>query len=42
MPSENGKIMIGGNLYKFWMNKLVTKGGDAEVKLVIDENENLK
>ena len=39
MPSTDGRIMIGANLYKSWINKLVKKGFDEDVKLVIDESE---
>ncbi len=39
MPTADGNIMIGANLYKSWINKLIIKGFDEDVKLTIDENE---
>lgn len=39
MPSADGEIVIGANLYKSWISKLILRGFDEDVKLVIDENE---
>ena len=39
MPSPNGKIIIGANLYRSWINKLIVAGFDEDVKLAINENE---
>ena len=38
MPSKDGKLRIGANLYASWIKKLVIKGFDEDVNLEVDES----
>jgi hypothetical protein len=39
MNSSDGRILVGAKLYEAWINKLLLKGFDEDVKLFIDESK---